>query len=450
MNRLPPEIISHIAQHVLQPYDDTARIVPLTHVCQYWRNTIISAPEHWTSIIYYRPNLAKLSLERSKAAPLQLQLIGTFISQGRGLHDLIMPYIQNIETLRFEELTAIEDLTRIFPNFPQSMPNLRSLDLGHWYDQPGWDPSIDPFGSFPNTLRSLSLNNIPIYPSLLRLRTLTKLTLCFYTVYPPSNLLDFLGDNRSLKHLDIAINSEALPVHILQRRAIVMDQLQYLSISSDVADAKTLVSSVPLRRGAKLDISFHGSHTGLGDILSGISLTHLLNLPSPTFMEYQSSPQVARLTGPNGSFSYNHKWHSGIAFTEFPVLPLTDIRELRLTHSDPSTVFHPSSFPALETLTIQCDTDISRLFSALFPNPSSFPSLKTLGFLDCDVTDKFMKELTRFASGRKSTTSARLHRVVFVGPQHGELPAAASIRKLEKHVPIVEVQFGRMLTTNVI
>ena len=96
---------------------------------------------------------------------------------------------------------------------------------------------------------------------------------------------------------------------------------------------------------------------------------------------------------------------------EFPVLPLTDIRELCLTHSDPSTVFHPSSFPALETLTIEYNPDISRLFPALFQN-SSFPSLNPLGFLDCDVTNGFVEELTRFASDRKDITSVRLHRVV--------------------------------------
>ena len=83
-------------------------------------------------------------------------------------------------------------------------------------------------------------------------------------------------------------------------------------------------------------------------------------------MEYGSASPVVRLIGPNGSFSYEHEWSPGIPFAEFPVLPLTNIRELRLAARDQSIVFHPSSFPALETLAVEYSTDLSRLFSAFF------------------------------------------------------------------------------------
>ena len=441
VNRLPPEIISHIAQHIVQPSGDTASVIPLTHVCQYWRKSIISTPANWTSIIYSRPNLTALNLERSKAAPLQLKLRMSCVSRMPGFHNLIMPYIQNVETLLFDELTTIEDLTQTLPNFPQSTPGLRSLELRHWSGKHEWDQSTDPFGSFPSTLRSLSLSNIPLYPSFLGLRNLTELTLYFYTVCPPLDLLGFLGDNRSLQNVNLVILP---PAQISQRRIPTMDHLQSLSITScEVALVRTLISSIPLRGGAHLGITFHDDGTGLGvkDILSGISLTHLSNLSSPTFMEYRSS-SVVRLTGPNGSFSYDHEsmWSSEVPFTEFSVLSLANIRQLRLTHNDPSVVFHPSSFPALETLIIESNPDISHLFSALFPNSSSFPSLNTLGFLDCDVTDEFMEELTRFASDRKDTTSVRLHCVV-IADQDRYFPSADSIRELERHVPVVDVRF---------
>ena len=110
-------------------------------------------------------------------------------------------------------------------------------------------------------------------------------------------------------------------------------------------------------------------------------------------------------------------------------------------------MFLPSSFPALETLTIKCDTNVSHLFSALFPNPSLFPSLRTLGFLGRAITEEFMEELARFASGRKGTTSAWLHRVVIVHLD-GKVPSVASIYGLEKHVPIVDVRFGRTFPTD--
>ena len=50
--------------------------------------------------------LMALTLERSKAAPLQLKLDLAF-SDPETFRDLITPYIQNVETLEFEELTEI-------------------------------------------------------------------------------------------------------------------------------------------------------------------------------------------------------------------------------------------------------------------------------------------------------------------------------------------------------
>ena len=91
-----------------------------------------------------------LTLERSKVAPLQLKLDSRF-SDPETFCDLITPYIKNIETLRFNEFTVIEDFTQVLPNFPHSTPDLRLLKLEHEADEPGWNPSIDPFGSFPKT-----------------------------------------------------------------------------------------------------------------------------------------------------------------------------------------------------------------------------------------------------------------------------------------------------------
>ena len=126
-------------------------------------------------------------------------------------------------------------------------------------------------------------------------------------------------------------------------------------------------------------------------------------------------------------------------------LSLSYLQELCLVRGDPAIVLHPSSFPVLETLTFEDDTDISNLFSALFPDPSFFPTLKTLGFFSCVITEGFMEKLTRFSSGRKDTTSAPLHRVVIVH-RNGGFPTTASIHELERHVPVVDVQFDTKTT----
>ena len=453
VNKLPPEIIPRIAQHILQGNTDTYPIIPLTHVCRYWRQSIISAPENWALISSDRIGLMALTLERSGAAPLQLRLRNsTPIIQNFG--DLITPHIQNTEVLKFWELTTLEDFTQTLPNFPQSMPNLRLLDLGHKGGTPGWDSSTNPFGLFPNTLRSLRLYDIPLYPPFLEIRTLTELSLRYDMVQPSlDTLLDVLKENCSLESVDLDIDSDEYPTQISQRPAVVLNQLHNLSITSwDVTISRTLISNIPVRRGARLGITLKGQIGGLGlnDVLSGISTTHLSNLLSSTLMTYQSYTRRIQLDGPNGTFSYIHSGSPPPSFAEFPVLPLTDVKELRLVDSGPSVAFHPSPFPALEALAIKSHANLSHIFSTFFPNPSHFPSLKTLGFSNYVITEQFVEELVRFASDRKNTTSAWLHRVVIVhsGVNFSGLSTVTSTHELEKHVPIVEVRVGRDFPTD--
>ena len=143
---------------------------------------------------------------------------------------------------------------------------------------------------------------------------------------------------------------------------------------------------------------------------------------------------------------YDHDYSLGEPFAEFSVLPLADIRELhlKLAHEELPITFGPSSFPALKALILKWVTGVSPLFSALLPDPSFFPSLKTLGFFGCAITEEFIEELTQFASNRKITTSAWLHRVVIVHPD-GMFPSADSIHRLERHVSVVDVRFGTSL-----
>ena len=452
VNRLPREVISHIAWcRRDEDAIDGRPIIPLTHVCRYWRESIISTPKHWTAISSHSKNLMTLSLERSKAAPLHLRLEMGHVTPEPGFRDLITPYTRNVESLRFKDLTSIEDVTQTLPGFPLSTPNLRSLELTRKTRKQGSIPSL---GLFSNTLRSLSLSNIPLYRSFRKLRSLTELYLYFDWVHTP--LDNLLEANRSLESVHIVLDDEELTAKISRPRIVVLNQLQRLSIECwERAATRILVSSIPLRRGAHLEITFldfDDADLALNDIIAGIPMTHFPNLSSPTFMEYRSSPLVIRLTGTNGSFKYHSYTIPSDPFEELPILPLSDVKNFHLVCDDcPLKVPHPSSFPSLEALTFGHDTetDISSLFSAMFPNPSFFPSLKTLGFLDCVMTEAFMEELTAFAASRKDTTSARLYRVVII-KQNGALPSAASIKRMEEHVPVVDVRFGRTLPTDLV
>ena len=283
--------------------------------------------------------LMPLSLERCKAAPLQLELAMRHVGEGFKFRDLIAPYIQNIETLWFAELVTIEDFAQTLPNFPQSTPNLRSLEL-FTEDTPEWDPSIDPFALFPDTLRSLKLTDIPLYPSFRQLRTLTHLSFCYFSAqFPLDTLLDLLEENRSLETVDLMITSDAFPAPTPRRRVVVLNQLRHLWIMCwDPMIPRTLIANIPLRRGVRLGISLHKeqSNPTLNGILSGIPMSQLSSLSSLTSMEYQSSPPVIRLAGPNGTLSYTSDRTSPFPGEEFPTLPLTDVKELCLVYDSNS------------------------------------------------------------------------------------------------------------------
>ena len=459
MNRIPPEIVSTIARYVQDGKisNRVRQIVPLTHFCRYWRGVIISTPIHWTSISVESSSmkLAGLSLERAVTVPLDVHLDMRRFREDDRVVDLLGPKAQNAKSLAIlGPPRGAGDVATAFPDFPQSMPNLRSLEILGCMGS-SWDRFVDPFGSSACSLRSLALISIPLYPSFLNLRTLTTLILVDYDFHLHlDTLLDFLEENRSLQSATLKVSFAELSLRSSQRRSPIRNRLQHLSISCiNVLEVRALISNITLQRGAHLGIVYPLS-AGLDEILTGLSTAHLSNLPSPTFIVYENHPRHIRLIGPNGRFSFDgtHLATRNL-FVEFPLLPLANVRALYFIHrksSNPphfnSVTCHLSLFSSLETIAVECKTSMSDpsstsvpYLSAFLSDPSSPPSLTNLAFLNCHLSDRFMGELTRFASDRKNTTSARLRRVVIID-SGGNFPSAASIDALKKQVPTVDVR----------
>ena len=453
VNRLPPETISHIARYFTNndTTGDVRSMIPLTHVCRYWRESIISTPENWTSISSKSKSLAELSLQRAKATDLDIRLNMAQINKSPGFSDLLAPYIQNTKTLRVH-FGSTQEFARTLPDFPQSMPNLRSLSLiGKVCD---WDWSTDAFGPL-TTLAHLTLVYVPLWPSFLHLRTLTDLTLDYFRCnLHLDTLLYLLEENRSLERATLGMMFPGPSFRSSRRQVPIRNRLQSLTITfPSTMDAHALMSSLALQRGARLKITLCRAISGLNDVLPIISMAHLSNLQSPTLMECDPNRNTIRLLGPNGSFSFCATGLESL-LAGFPPAHLTDVREFR--HLGSGMVSYPLkpvafvlALPALEALTIKCEHVLSPLFSTLFSNPSSSPSLKTLAFLDCTLGEDFMEELTQFASNRKNSTSAWLYRVVIINSQ-GSLPGIASIGALRKHVSVVDVQIGDKLPADLI
>ena len=463
INRLPLEILSLIARDVVKGDSDVVEMVPLTHVCRHWRQSLISIPENWTLISDVNEHMAAVCLQRAKAAPLEITLFSSSLSESPLFPRIIEPYVHNARTLEARYILTVEHLTAIFPDFPRSMPMLESISLrptteesqeGNW--------SINPFEpGFAHTLKHLSLTGIPLYPTLIGIRTLTELTLhwpkgdiCLDT------LLDFLEGNNSLESADLSIEFTEPPPHNPIRR-VKKNQLRHLSIRcNNIACAQALITTVSLRRGAALEIEIRDENATLVDTLPNVSTAHLLDPPLPTSFEFtyrwHDVLVGVLLRGPGGKFSFSKCPRAKDPFPDIHLLPLTNAREFRLLHFEEAgrtvpepPVFRPSLFPSLETLAIECnpkfETDVRRVLSSLLLNPTSSSLLKTLAFLNCTLSEELMEEITKFASERKKTlTSTWLYRVLIVH-KDGEFLSAASIHKLKNYVRVVEARMGSEL-----
>ena len=364
------------------------------------------------------------------------------VEEQSGFSDILAPYIQNITTVEFSALVALEDLMQTLPNFPRSTPNLQSLELS-WSGEEG-DP-IDPFQPFPSTLRRLALFHIPLYSTFLNLRTLTDFTLCnFAFPHPLDSLLAMLEENRCLERVELCVAFTNPNLHTPQRRAPISNRLRHLSVSFfKVEDGRPLISSIPIQRGANLELNSRGSTGGFNDTLSSIPATHFANLQSPTHMNICG--YNIRLSGPNGSFSFSGLSPSEMSLVGLPLLSFDKIRGLRLRF--PSRAFNPLLFPALETLAIEHDATVLNTLSIWLSSPESSPLLKTLAFLNCDLSEEFMEVLTEFACNRRKTAATWLYRVLIVN-NRGKFPSPPAIHELRNYVKVVDVQMADSLPSD--
>ena len=390
-----------------------------------------------------------MSLERAKAAPLTIHLNVDKLEMTKHhrFRQLLLSHIQYTRSLSAYNFYTIKEFTQTLPDFPKSMPDLRSLVLLN--NEPAWTRTTDPFDFSAHTLRNLSLRNVPLYHSFLGHGTLTELALVDLRFNLHLDvLLDFLKKSHSLERASLDIMFVDPSLRQSRCQTPIGNRLRYLSISCyEAMDGRALISGIALRRGAALEICYKGGGAGeadfLVDFLPGIFKTHLQNLSSPIFMECRYSQHSVRLLGPGGSFTFRNCFMLGGNFRESHPLPLESIRQFRLRYRVPSLPMeiHPSSFHSLEVLAICDSISISLVFSKLLPNPTSSPLLKTLAFLNCIITEDFVGELAQFASDRESASSASLHRIVIVGSNE-KLPSVDWIERLRECVPVVDVVEG--------
>jgi hypothetical protein len=207
-NGLPPEILSRILEY----HDCNRDLVTATHVCRYWRSTLVQIPHLWTSFQFKSsPDLDRTLtyLERSKSTVIDVKI--TLCSQ-RDLEALkhLASHIARTKSLIIDGPYA--EIDAISPLFRSPAPSLQRLEIDS-PESPGSLPD-DFLGQQVLSLRFLSFSGIRLtFKSPFPLPNLTEFNLSLPQGAGPlhmGTLLWFFSASPRLQRIRINTGHEVL------------------------------------------------------------------------------------------------------------------------------------------------------------------------------------------------------------------------------------------------
>ena len=453
MNRLHPEVIALCAAFVSDT--DPKPIIPLTHVCRYWRRAIASSPGKWASIDSEWKRLVPLCLERSAAVALSIRISVSDVEGDEDFLQALIPHASRISGISLTEYSSIESVTDDLPGlFTSPMPLLTSLELEQT-DQPteafpSDEASTPPVFRNLSNLRTLHFVRTPLYPAVFSITSLVELKLVNYTSpFHFGEFIEFLHSNQSLEVVILDLQFSEGSRQIAPERKASLPQLQCLVFTCGSAtDARMLLSWVSLRRGSHITIRGSQSNSS-ADLASFLPSppTSIQELLTPiTAIKYCSSRWL-HISGGDGQLSFQSPetaiptLYDGLDLFVTGAVREFHIKTYALDSSGTFLSRPLERLPILEAL-VFLETHLSPgSLSALAKEDPLCPSLKTIAFFDCEVTEGVIKELERVLTKRRDSTAARLYRVVIVNIAR-TLPSLQSIHRLRKLVPRVDVGVG--------
>ena len=446
VNHLHPEVIALCATFVSDT--DPKPIIPLTHVCRYWRRAITSSPRNWASIGSGWKRLVPLCLGRAGTVLLTANITVSDIKGDEYFIQASLPHVSKISHLSLTGCSSIEKVADDLPGFFASpMPNLTSLKLEQIEQPTELFPSNEapapPLFQSISELKSLHLTRIPLYPAVYGITSLVELELVGYeNPLDFWELVGFLRSNRTLEAVVLDLRLAEITRIVPEQRAS-LPQLRHLAFTcGSAADSRALLSYLSLRRG--VSISIQGSRSNPCAELSSFLPHHskrIRQLFTPvTAIKYQHSPGWLRVSSGDGELSFRTPKDLSKTYGDLDLFVTGTVREFHqnINHL-PARLFE--RLPALEVFVLS-RTHLARgSLSALATEPILCPSLKTIAFFDCTVSEDTVRELEAVLAKRRDSTAARLYRVVIVNGTYA-LPDLRLINQLRKLVPRVDAGVG--------
>ena len=396
---------------------DPRPIVPLTHVCRYWRRSIGSNPRSWASIATGWKRLVPLCLERAGAVPLAIDITVPEVKGDLEFINALSPHVARVAHLSLAGYPTIEAVANDLPNLLTSpMPNLTSLELQQVEEPAELFPSngahIPPIFQEVSKLKSLCLTRTPIYPALFNIASLVELKLIGYTrPFLFGTSVGFLASNNDLETVVLDVKFVEGSVWRIPTRMVPLARLRHLTITcTNPTDAKGLLSCISLHIGTRLEVFC--SHWVSPDSYLPSPPTPVQKILTPiTVIKLQNTPWEFHAFGDNGSFSFRTS-QAILRIPDLLLFPTYSVREFHVnnapwTFTPVFLVLTLGRLPALETLVITNTTSwATGTFESLAVQPLLCPSLKTIVFFDCTLTPEVMKELEGVVEKRKGMEAA--------------------------------------------
>ena len=252
INRLPPEILALVAGF-LRP---ELQLINATAVCQHWRTTLLSFPRLWSRVRSpYRP-LFDIYLERSKSAPLQVQLHDLRGNLRGNLFDSLAPHASRLASLCVWMRNS-SDFHLIARYLPAPIPTLREFSITTDAEEYALEVPSGISNDHFSHVRKLCLEDISslkaphAFPHVTELVWIVK----SHDETPIAGLLDTMGQLPELERVEITFrasprNHNAEPVP----QVVTLPHLQRMSLRRCSERIPHILEFLKLPNLASLDV----------------------------------------------------------------------------------------------------------------------------------------------------------------------------------------------------